>query len=313
MQPYLLTCDQPEKPFRFMDLPRELREIVYELVLPVDQSIDLWPRLGAQSCQANVHAFRSNLKHYKRTITPTLKLLRVNKTINEEASSIFYGKNEFRFTNVRGFLVLQCFLDTIGLANASRLRHVAVHAPFYGHYLARTYFNDADNLPDSISNMDSLQTFLRSVHLRIPKIRQTFNMRCAVNKVCSILARSGAAIQVSLILPLDFHTTGLDNPSGEGSINSRAVKKNALGFRPTFEEVATAFGDVKMSLVLLGWTPGAQGASTEEDLTRYLDAHQDVMQHAESAEWTICEAFGNYDGLYRIRPFNLDSFKDPSF
>lgn len=123
--------------------------MIYKLVLPINQSIELWPRLSGEHSTDNTRAFRSRIKEYKRTIIPTLKLLRVNKQINKAAAELFYGENEFRFTNIRGFIVLQCFFQTIGTANAARVRRVTVHAPFDGLY--RDHDNvtlgTADNLP----------------------------------------------------------------------------------------------------------------------------------------------------------------------
>ena len=63
----------------------------------------------------------------RRQVTP--KLLRVCNFVNEEASPIFYGQNEFRFTGLQGWIVLNSFLRTIGRTNRNMLRHLTVNAP----------------------------------------------------------------------------------------------------------------------------------------------------------------------------------------
>jgi hypothetical protein len=55
--------------------------------------------------------------------------LRVCKTINREASPIFYGENEFRFTSKLGSLFLDRFLSTIGAENIRALKHVSLYVP----------------------------------------------------------------------------------------------------------------------------------------------------------------------------------------
>jgi len=89
----------------FLDLPREMRDMVYAQALIFEEAIELstyseqdveipqnssWkPRLIA------VKACRQNVK-------PALRILRVSRQLNEEASPVLYGQNEFRFTDVWG-------------------------------------------------------------------------------------------------------------------------------------------------------------------------------------------------------------------
>ncbi|KAF2119714.1 hypothetical protein BDV96DRAFT_568077 [Lophiotrema nucula] len=71
------------QPFRFFDLPYELRLKVYELLLVAPKTIDLDP--------ANI-----------RTIVPRMSLFYVNHRMHEEAYRVFYGSNTFRIFPIHG-------------------------------------------------------------------------------------------------------------------------------------------------------------------------------------------------------------------
>ncbi|EOA86648.1 hypothetical protein ACJQWK_08735 [Exserohilum turcicum] len=71
------------QPFRFFDLPYELRLRVYEEVLVFPRTIDLDP---------------SNYS----TVAPALSLFLVDRRMHAEASRVFYGRNTFRVFPVHG-------------------------------------------------------------------------------------------------------------------------------------------------------------------------------------------------------------------
>ncbi|KAK5677102.1 hypothetical protein LTS10_010291 [Elasticomyces elasticus] len=110
----------------FLHLPAELRNRVYREAL-LFRSIELAPlfiHTQANHKDNNGKARVLHMRKYKREIVPRLRLLRTNKQVHKEASSIFYGENEFRFTNRYGFDTLFFFTRTIGELNTSLLRKV---------------------------------------------------------------------------------------------------------------------------------------------------------------------------------------------
>ena len=75
--------DEPRAPFRFFDLPFELRLRVYENLLVFPKTLDLDPT-----------------NH--RAVAPSLRLFYASHRMHDEASRVFYGSNAFRLFPVNG-------------------------------------------------------------------------------------------------------------------------------------------------------------------------------------------------------------------
>ncbi|TKA70711.1 hypothetical protein B0A55_07360 [Friedmanniomyces simplex] len=110
----------------FLDFPVEISNQVYGHLFNFS-FIELAPlhTTGESNGLIRIH----HMKHYKYTIVPHLCLLRTNKQIHSEATPVFYGQNEFRFTNVSGFDTLAYFCRTIGRTNTAFLRKITECCP----------------------------------------------------------------------------------------------------------------------------------------------------------------------------------------
>jgi hypothetical protein len=98
-------------PTTLLSLPSELRNKIFELALVRQNSINPW-------------------NDWDQFEEFTVGLLRTNRTILREASSIFYTQNHFDFTmgNPRN---IASFLEQIGSNNASYIRHICIEFPTF--------------------------------------------------------------------------------------------------------------------------------------------------------------------------------------
>lgn len=68
---------RPKGKFRFLDLPSEIRDKIYETFMLVPYTVDLSP-------------------DNRKAIAPRLQILQICRQINNEAYPVFYGRNTFR-------------------------------------------------------------------------------------------------------------------------------------------------------------------------------------------------------------------------
>ncbi|KAK5745494.1 hypothetical protein LTR17_001364 [Elasticomyces elasticus] len=102
-------------PFRFLALPPEIRNQIYDLVL--DHGVIELAPLYATRTETNGRQRIHHMKKYKHEIVPGLKVLRVCKKINEEATPDL-------LCNVYGFDIFAHFVRTIGKRNLALVRKI---------------------------------------------------------------------------------------------------------------------------------------------------------------------------------------------
>ncbi|KAL1856894.1 hypothetical protein VTK73DRAFT_8208 [Phialemonium thermophilum] len=111
-----LVSSMPHAPLTFLDLPGEIRNMIYELVVlcPVPILVLNKPGLDLQARILRLAKYAPSL-------------LRASRAVHAEAASLFYGRNCFNLSTQAS--VPQLFLEQIGRVNAGYIRHVHIEFP----------------------------------------------------------------------------------------------------------------------------------------------------------------------------------------
>ena len=134
----------------FLAHPRELRDRIYELCLLYQEIVNPW-------------------MDYSQRQKLTRGLLRANKTVHREASSLLYSQTRFDFATATPE-DLASFLRTIGDNNANCIRHICVDFPSLRDLepgnVTLEEGSDAilANIQSACTNWRTLTTFVSSTH-----------------------------------------------------------------------------------------------------------------------------------------------------
>lgn len=145
----------------FLKLPSELRNRVYGLCLLLQNPIDPWI-------------------NYSQRQELTLGLLRANKTVHREASSLFYAQNRFDFTMATPEDIAS-FLEKIGRNNADYIQHVCVDFPdFYYREPGDVILSDGSmsifaSIQSSCANLSTLTALAYSTENMEDKLEKLDN------------------------------------------------------------------------------------------------------------------------------------------
>lgn len=130
-----MAAPEPPAPFRLLDLPPEIRHIIYDFVMPLDkETMIVYPDWGSPW----------NLNPGLKTIR---SLIKVNRQIYTEASSLLYGQLEFVFGR------LCCF--KLWMSNLREAKHRVKEVSFAGQGLVQ--------IRSVLHELKSISTTLRTV------------------------------------------------------------------------------------------------------------------------------------------------------
>ena len=115
---------ETERPFRFLDMPAELRNKVYRILLTNFEPIEMTRSHRTKGLQAEKFALAKTAKARSKVKRYFLEILQTNKQIHNEATMIMYGMNVFKFRSEpkAGCLDLKDFLPEKYLCKLRRVK-----------------------------------------------------------------------------------------------------------------------------------------------------------------------------------------------
>ncbi|KAI9878828.1 MAG: hypothetical protein M1830_010397 [Pleopsidium flavum] len=206
----------------FLRLSAEIRNIIYGFALVREDPIDLWPASENVDITAGPRASRSTganagPRYYSGDTMPVaaailamrqglgVNLLRSCKTINNEATAVFYGGNDFRFTMEDGWLPLQNFLTTIGKQNRGHIKSLSVFVPVLATYYLLRSSMAATPLLGDVAALTDMDVPLEYETMRVPQ---------AVKDCCTMWMEEKSLRELFLVMPAGLHLDKDAFPSG---------------------------------------------------------------------------------------------------
>ena len=194
-------------------LPPELRNKIYHYALVRTEPIDLWPHKWIDqevSKTSNDDESPYNLKvRHQKDLEFVRKemctgLLGTCSQVYREASLLFWGGNQWKFSGRSGWQGLLRFLLTIGPEARARIRTLEVHAPIYMRWPVK----DSDN-----KDMNGRSKNYPKMHMA--KISEEGHLdREAIQRVCAVLCQERFVEAINFIIPSGFRNGDEDDFGG---------------------------------------------------------------------------------------------------
>ncbi|KAF2014008.1 hypothetical protein BU24DRAFT_250716 [Aaosphaeria arxii CBS 175.79] len=148
--PALLEERRRSRPFppmkiSFSELCTEIRVQIYRYHFRFSDPIEFWPETGVCDGDHRFDRYReaklTREKFSKLTSSGdlNLKFLRVNRLINAEASQVFFGENEFRFSAINGQMAANIWMRRIYQRHYRWLKSITIAVPFYSDSFRSPY------------------------------------------------------------------------------------------------------------------------------------------------------------------------------
>jgi hypothetical protein len=180
-------------------LPLEIRNEIYAYLLIEDKAIPIKrTKEKKQVMPARMDGHRNTEhrrklydRHQRRWIGAppcSTSLLLVNKAVNQEATQILYGSNEFQFKNAGA---LECFLKSIG-PSGQHLRHLELMGRGLFYFGSLLSMKRSLSIPQATASLRSLQVshFALCGGLEQPTVRGRMISVKTLALACAPLLRS---------------------------------------------------------------------------------------------------------------------------
>jgi hypothetical protein len=206
----------PPTPFRLFDLPGEIRMRIYEVALTLPFPIELWPETDdpiashqSTACSRNMKWLRAKFKQQ----SINLKLLRVCKSIRDEATRCFYECNEWRFSGTNGWMIANAFLYTTTLSSSFGWQHIrSITLPLPFDFM--TVVHPPQVVRPAIANRAVLRLG-RQIPFSIPP---DWSYEGSVADVCLALGKCHGLKEVNLVLPGWYDTAAVVQAGKQGML-----------------------------------------------------------------------------------------------
>jgi transcription elongation factor Elf1 len=203
-----------------LDLPGEIRALIYHAALVRIEPIDLWPckyienpgsvpslapRLAKARNSGSEPIFRrqDDLQYVRKEMA--IGLVATCKQVQQEAGHLFWRENTFRFSSDIEWYGIRRFFAAIGPRPISLLRNLQVFAPFY----------ESDRLitvPSSSNNLCEIKQAKNEPKLRLGKARRKKHdehfewdaLARNVEHVCFLLDEAKVCLNLQFILTSGF-------------------------------------------------------------------------------------------------------------
>ena len=251
------------------------------MLLVTDSAIELAPTTTQSG-----YMFCDSVKKHYIPLNAILGVLRLNSQINKEASDIFYGENDFRFSSDQGWYYMFGFLRTIGSENISRLRSLNVCVPWKGEEGVKDTYATHDDFERKVHGI-----IMKGMGIRLGQTSlDTFER--TVKSSLSLLKANPGLKQMRLILPSTyvFETIPVDPTTLTRTLGLWDVGITLIHVREDDHSYVHGLGRAQIPLRVAK----KHGAMR----TTYADP----KAFADAQGWRYAEAIYGNNGTYGVRP-----------